>query len=137
MTASLIGVVSEGFFITESRLVLSSAAVSGIFISATSAAVAMMSTSEISWLDLVSGLMVPGQQAMKGTRWPPSNASAFVPRQWFWSSAPPFLSFAKSAFGEVPLSVVKMTSVSSAMPLRVRAWLIWPTHQSVSMRKSA
>ena len=67
--------------------------------------------------------MWPGQRMMQGTRCPPSHVVALVPRQG--ALLPP-----SSPFRE-PLSLVKMTSVSSSMPSSRSLCISTPVAQSM------
>ena len=53
-------------------LKLSGPPLAGMSRPATAANVAIMSTSPISSFDSLPGLILPGQRAMNGSRWPPS-----------------------------------------------------------------
>ena len=85
---------------------------------------------------------LPGQRTMKGTRWPASQASAFIPRHGREGSWPKAFTEPVGPLmptplrcGE-PLSLVKMTRVRSAAPVRSSADRTWPSTQSTSLTKS-
>src|SRR6476661_6521827 len=71
--------------------------------------VGSMSVCEKTSLDVVPGLMTPGQRIAHGTRQPPSKLVSFSPRK---GVDPPSGQLMTSA----PLAVEYMTSVLSAMP---------------------
>lgn len=64
------------------KLTESSAAFAGTGMFSIAQMVAKKSVRQMSWSEVVPGLMVFGHFTRKGTRWPPSQRSAFEPRRW-------------------------------------------------------
>ena len=109
------------------KLMLSSAVLDGSLNPVSSATVAITSVRQTSLSVRLPGLTTAGQCTIKGTRWPPSHASAFDPRRLALGKCPlPSNSAFFEVGPDVPLSLLQMTSVFSSRPLSRKALMIRP-----------